>query len=206
MHDAKAEPGQTEGAAKKRSRGRIAEAIVTSDRYLCEMARRAFVASGRLLPFPNRQPVAVEAAPVELRDRLRRVEAKRDAALLTLAELDRARRTLARSHRRLEHASARTPDEGALIKPRLDLLASQRRDLDTSRGDVVLEEAEARHEADRIRSEIEATIPEHLRGKAGWEIAGRRLSDGMDRVAASVERGVSSAWKRARRKPAPVAS
>ncbi len=206
MHDAKAEPTQTEGSEKKSRPGRVAEAIVASDRYLCEMARRAFVASGRLLPFPNRQPIAVEAAPAELRDRLRQVEAKRDAALFTLAELDRARRTLARSHRRLEHACARARDEGALIKPRLDLLASQRKDLDVSRGEVVLEEAEALHEADRIRREIEATIPEHLRGKAGWEIAGRRLSDGMDRVAASVERGVSSAWKRARRKPAQVAS
>jgi len=205
MHDAKAEPGQTDAGEKKASRGRIAEAIVASDRYLCEMARRAFVASGRLFPFPNRQPVAVEAAPAELRDRLRQTEAKRDAALLALAELDRARRTLARSHRRLEHAVARTPDQGALIQPRIELLATQRQDLDASRGAVVLVEAEARHEADRIRREIEATIPEHLRGRAGWEIAGRRLSDGMDRVAASVERGVSSAWKRARRKSAPVA-
>lgn len=206
MHDAKAEPGQTEGAENKAGRRKVADAIVASDRYLCEMARRAFVASGRLLPFPNRQPVAVEAAPVELRDRLRQVEAKRDAALLALAELDRARRTLARSHRRLQNASARTPDDAGLIKPRIDLLASQRLDLDTSRGEVVVLEAEARHEADRIRREIEATIPEHLRGKAGWEIAGRRLSDGMDRVAASVERGVSSVWKRARRKRSPVAS
>lgn len=185
---------------RRRRRSRMARAIVASDRYLCELARRGIVAAGRILPFPSRQPVAVELAPEGLQNHLREQEARRDAALAALAELDRVRRTLARSTRRLERARGRMPGAEAEISPCLEQLTRQRQALDESRRGLVLAEADARHALERGRRDVEASLPEGERGKAAWEVIGTRLSDGLDRVADRVERSLASSWSRVRRR------